>query len=50
MRLLPNGSCVTVFPHLLLRVNTIFEVARAANFITAYADKDPVYEVRLCDY
>ena len=45
MKLLPNGKCVPWYPHNDLRVNTIFEAAKAANFITAYADKHPVFEV-----
>ena len=38
-------SCQPVYPHSYLRVNTIFEVARAAGLRTAWADKHPAYEI-----
>ncbi|HYW25034.1 MAG TPA: alkaline phosphatase family protein [Terriglobales bacterium] len=38
-------SCRPVFPHQYLKVNTIFEVARAARLRTAWSDKHPAYEV-----
>jgi len=34
-----------VFPHQFLRVNTIFEVVRAAGGYTAWIDKHPAYEL-----
>jgi Type I phosphodiesterase / nucleotide pyrophosphatase len=34
-----------VYPHNYLKVNTIFEVAKAAGLNTAYADKHPSYEL-----
>jgi hypothetical protein len=41
----PKRGCAPVFPHNLLRVNTIFEVIKAAGLRTAWADKQPGYEV-----
>jgi hypothetical protein len=44
---LPRDSvrgCAAVYPHDYLRVNTIFEVARAAGLHTAWTDKHPSYE------
>ncbi|HEX3604632.1 MAG TPA: alkaline phosphatase family protein [Candidatus Dormibacteraeota bacterium] len=38
-------SCQPVFPHSYLKVNTIFEVARAAGMRTAWSDKHPAYEI-----
>jgi Type I phosphodiesterase / nucleotide pyrophosphatase len=40
----PNNGCKTVLPHEYLRVNTIFEVAKAAGLRTAWTDKHPSYE------
>ena len=40
----PNNGCRTVQPHEYLRVNTIFEVVRAAGGRTAWTDKHPSYE------
>jgi hypothetical protein len=40
----PNNGCKTVAPHEYLRVNTIFEVIRAAGGRTAWTDKHPSYE------
>jgi hypothetical protein len=40
----PN-TCKPVYPHQYLRVNTIFEVARAAGMRTAWVDKHPAYEI-----
>jgi hypothetical protein len=34
-----------VYPHQYLKVNTIFEVARAAGLGTAWSDKHPAYEI-----
>jgi predicted AlkP superfamily pyrophosphatase or phosphodiesterase len=39
-----NGKCITQLPHELIRVNTIFEVIRAAGGHTAWADKHPAYD------
>ena len=38
-------TCTPVYPHQYLRVNTIFEVARAAGMRTAWSDKHPAYEI-----
>jgi len=40
----PNNNCAVLFPHQLLRVNTIFEVVKAHNGRTAWTDKHPSYE------
>ena len=47
---LPNhinseGKCVRFFPHNAMVSNTIFEVARAAGGVTAWADKHPAYDL-----
>jgi len=39
------ASCLPVYPHSYLKVNTVFEVARAAGLRTAWADKHPAYEI-----
>ena len=41
----PANGCSPVYPHQFLRVNTIFEVAKAAGLRTAWADKHPAYEI-----
>ena len=41
----PAKGCKPVYPHEFLRVNTIFEVVKAAGGRTAWADKHPAYEV-----
>jgi hypothetical protein len=38
-------TCTPVYPHSYLKVNTIFEVARAAGLRTAWSDKHPAYEI-----
>jgi len=38
-------TCQPVFPHSYLRVNTIFEVARAAGLRTAWSDKHAAYDI-----
>src|ERR1700729_3688131 len=40
----PKNGCKTVLPHEYLRVNTVFEVVRAAGGRTAWTDKHPSYE------
>jgi hypothetical protein len=40
-----SNGCKVVYPHQYLKVNTIFEVARAAGFRTAWSDKHPAYEI-----
>jgi hypothetical protein len=37
-------TCLPIWPHSYLGVNTIFEVAKAAGLRTAWSDKHPVYE------
>ena len=39
-----NG-CKPVYPHSFLRVNTVFEVIKAAGMKTAWSDKHPAYEL-----
>ncbi|SDP18650.1 Type I phosphodiesterase / nucleotide pyrophosphatase [Nakamurella panacisegetis] len=38
-------TCLPVYPSQYLRVNTVFEVARAAGLRTAWSDKHPAYEI-----
>jgi hypothetical protein len=38
------ASCKPIAPHSYLKVNTIYEVAKAAGLRTAWSDKHPVYE------
>src|SRR5277367_4281192 len=40
----PKNNCAPVFPHNYIRVNTIFEVVKAAGGYTAWTDKHPAYE------
>ena len=40
----PARGCTPVFPHNMIRVNTIFEVVRAAGMYTAYSEKRPSYD------
>ena len=37
--------CAPVYPHDLLRVNTVFEVIRAARLHTAFSEKRPAYDI-----
>ena len=39
-----SNGCMPVFPHNLIRVNTVFEVAKAAGLHTAYSEKRPSYD------
>jgi hypothetical protein len=39
------ATCRPVYPHSYIKVNTIFEVARAAGLRTAWSDKHVAYEV-----
>jgi hypothetical protein len=41
----PAHGCTPVYPHSFLRVNTLFEVVRAAGLRTAWSDKHPSYEI-----
>jgi len=40
----PARGCGPVYPHDMLRVNTVFEVVRAAGMNTAYSEKRPAYD------
>ena len=40
-----NGNCKVVYPHDFLKVNTIFEVIRAAGGYTAWSDKHAAYDL-----
>lgn len=42
---LVDGVCTPVLPHQFIRVNTLFEVIRAAGGHTAWSDKHPGYEI-----
>ena len=39
------STCLPLYPHQYLRVNTVFEVARSAGLRTAWSDKHPAYEI-----
>ena len=41
----PDRNCALVYPHDYLKVNTIFEVIKAAGLRTAVSDKHPSYEL-----
>ncbi len=41
----PKNSCRPVYPHTFIRVNTIFEVVKAAGSYTAWEDKHQSYEL-----
>jgi hypothetical protein len=41
----PARGCVPVYPHTILRVNTIFEIVHFAGMRTAWIDKHPSYEM-----
>ena len=40
-----NGNCKLVYPHDFVKVNTVFEVIRAAGGYTAWSDKHPAYDL-----
>jgi hypothetical protein len=40
-----TNGCKPVYPHQFLRVNTVFEVIKAAGMKTAWSDKHPAYEL-----
>ena len=44
-RRLDHGSCVPVYPHDFVKVNTIFEVIRQHGGRTAWSDKHPAYDL-----
>ena len=39
------ATCLPEYPHNYLRVNTVFDVARAHGLRTAWSDKHPAYEI-----
>lgn len=39
------GSCTPVYPHSFVKVNTAFEVVKAAGGYTAWSDKHPAYDL-----
>lgn len=39
------ATCKPVYPNQYLKVNTVFEVARAAGLRTAWSDKHPAYQI-----
>lgn len=41
----PAKGCTPVYPHSYLRVNTLFEVVKAAGKRTAWSDKHPAYDL-----
>ena len=41
----PSAGCTPLLPHQYLQVNTIFEVAKAHQLLTAFADKHPSYDL-----
>lgn len=40
-----SGQCVAVYPHNLIRTNTIFEAVKSKGGRTAWADKHPAYDI-----
>ncbi|MDR3468319.1 MAG: alkaline phosphatase family protein [Xanthobacteraceae bacterium] len=40
-----HGNCVPLYPHSLLKTNTIFEVVKGRGGVTAWADKHPAYDL-----
>ena len=42
---LVGGVCTPVWPHDFVKVNTVFEVIKAAGLRTAWADKHPAYDL-----
>jgi hypothetical protein len=41
----PKNGCAPVYPHQFIRVNTIFNVAKATGLTTAWSDKHQSYEL-----
>jgi Type I phosphodiesterase / nucleotide pyrophosphatase len=41
----PKNGCAPVYPHQFIRVNTLFEVVKAAGGYTAWSDKHQSYEL-----
>jgi len=42
---LANGTCRPVWPHNIVRANTIFDVIHAHHLPTAWSDKHPAYDI-----
>jgi Type I phosphodiesterase / nucleotide pyrophosphatase len=42
---LVNGKCTYIYPHMRLRVNTVFEIVHEVGMQTAYTDKHPAYDI-----
>jgi hypothetical protein len=42
---LANGTCRPVWPHNIVRANTIFDVIHAHHLRTAWSDKHPAYDI-----
>lgn len=40
-----DGACVPVYPHNMIRANTVFEVVKQHGGHTAWADKHPAYDL-----
>jgi len=40
-----SGQCVAMYPHNIIRTNTIFEVVKSKGGHTAWADKHPAYDL-----
>ncbi len=40
-----KGVCKPVYPHDFMKVNTVFEVIKAAGMRTAWSDKHPAYDI-----
>lgn len=41
----PKNNCAPVYPHQFIRINTLFEVVKAAGGYTAWSDKHQSYEL-----
>src|SRR5882757_9588592 len=39
------ATCMPIYPHQYIKVNTVFQVARAHGLRTAWSDKHPAYEI-----
>ncbi|KAI9768288.1 MAG: hypothetical protein M1839_004152 [Geoglossum umbratile] len=40
-----DGKCVPLYPHMRLRVNTVWEILTSKGLETAYTDKHPAYDL-----
>ncbi len=41
----PAHDCAPVYPHSIVRVNNVFDIAKAAGLRTAWSDKHPAYDL-----